>query len=528
MPVRVEIFFERFSLFCNLNTGIFVSVNENNPKTKKMKTNYLLLVILMVLFTACEKEDDIGPEDTNTIIGGEIFTPSESSAEKSPDGMILTFTGEGKKVQIVTNDTVAGTYNIISQSLKSTQALQANITYNDGLKNYNGTSGTVQVTHGEEGTVSGTYDATLVSDDDDIIEVSSGSFTNMQLLGTSPAISLISTEAGINDTLELCYGLFYNYVEFLYLFDAVYTNTTSAPAGSWDDIHGHAQSDTDEKVLMLWSKSYEIIFMLNLILESTEDLITDVTVRNPIDAQVKAMRAYIYHNLLIWFGEVPIETGFSENGSPRNPVDEVLNQIKDDANMAVEFLPQSWPVGDEFRFPKSLAQGLLSRVHLFDNNYQEALNMTQQIVNSGQYSLSQSTSNFVQGDSEIIWGFDRGSNNEFNDFFTKGLYVPVMRLTEMYLIAAEASYNIGNPMEALNYINMLKARSGEPEIMSVQSADILEQWVAELESEGSTFNTLKRFDVAESELQIQPHKLLLPIPADVINSNSNMTQNPGY
>ena len=497
-------------------------------KPKKMKTNYFLLVILMVLFTACEKDDDIGPEDINTIIGGEIFTPSESSAEKSPDGMIFTFTGGGKKVQIATNDTVAGTYNIISHSLKSTQALQANITYNDGVKDYNGTSGAVQITRDEGGTVSGTYEATLASDDNDIIEISSGSFTNMQLLGTSPVISLIASEADINDTLELCYGHFYNYIEFLYLFDAVYTNTTSAPAGSWDDIHGHAQSHTDEKVLILWSKSYEIIYKLNLILESTEDLIIDATVRNPIDAQVRAMRAYIYHNLLIWFGEVPIETGFSESGSPRNSVDEVRDRIEADATEANEYLPQSWPAGDEFRIPKSLVQGLLSRVHLSDNKYWEALNISQQIVNSGHYSLSQANSNFVQGNSEIIWGFDRGNNTEFNDFFTKGLYVPVMRLTEIYLIAAEASYNMGNTMEAIDYINTLKARGGDQEIMSIQSADILEQWVAELESEGSTFNTLKRFDVAESELQIPPYKLLLPIPSDVIINNSNMTQNPGY
>ena len=493
-----------------------------------MKTKNLLLVILMILFTACEKEDDIVPDDTNTIIGGEIFTPSESSAEKSPGGMILTFTGGAKKVQIVTNDTVAGTYNIISQSLKSAQVLQANIIYNDGVKSYNGTSGTVQITNGEGGTVSGTYNATLVSDDDDVIEITSGSFSNMQLLSTSPAISLITTEVGINDTLELCYELFYDYIEFLYLFDAVYTNTTSAPASSWDDIYGHSQTATDEKVLMLWSKSYEIIFKLNLILSSTEDVITDETIRNPIDAQVKAMRAYIYHNLLIWFGEVPIETGFSDSNSPRNTVEEVLNLTKDDANMAAEFLPQSWPAGDEFRIPKSFAQGLLARFHLFDNNYNEALNLTQQLINSGQYSLSSSTTNFVQGNSEVAWGFDRGSNTEFNTFFTKGQYVPVLRLTEVYLISSEALLNMGNSMEAVNYINILRARGGEPELMSLQISDLLEQWMLELELEGSIFITLKRFDVAETELQIHPHKLLLPIPADVLSSNSNMTQNPGY
>ncbi len=66
------------------------------------------------------------------------------------------------------------------------------------------------------------------------------------------------------------------------------------------------------------------------------------------------------------------------------------------------------------------------------------------------------------------------------------------------------------------------------DIMSIQSAGIFGQKVAEPGLEGSTFNILKRFIVAESELQIQWFKLLLPNPADVIKSNSNMIQNPGY
>lgn len=490
-----------------------------------MKKNYFLLVILIVFFTACEKDQETGPEDTNTIIGGEIFSPTESSAEKSGDRLILTFTEETKTVQIVTNNNIEGTYSIISQSLKSASDLKANITYNDGVNSYNGNSGSLQIIENEGGTISGTYSATLISDNDVVIELSSGSFSEIQPLST---FTLITTETAIQDSLLACYEEFYNYIEFVYLLDAIYSNKVLAPNSLWNDIHGHTQTSANEKVLMLWSKSYDIIYKLNLILSSSGDAITDPSTRNTVDAQAKAIRAYIYHNLLIWFGEIPIESGFSDGMNPRNSIEEVLDQIKDDATGAVEYLPQSWSGSDNFRIPKSFVQGLFARVFLYDNSFDEALNVSQQIINSGLYDLSPATNNFTEGNVEIFWGFEKGNNTEFNDFFTKGLYVPVLRLTEIYLISIESSFNTGNTMEAISQINVLKMRGGEPDVMSIDVTDILQQWDTELELEGSTFITLKRFDSAMDELQIQGYQLVLPIPLVVLNNNPNLTQNPGY
>ena len=123
-------------------------------------------------------------------------------------------------------------------------------------------------------------------------------------------IQLIDTESAINDSLQSCYVRLHRYIEFAYLFDAVYSNHILAPDGSWTEIYNHTQtqSSNNAKILNLWSDAYDIIYKVNLILESSGVIISAID-RQAVTAQAKAMRAYLYYNLLIWLGEVPLETG---------------------------------------------------------------------------------------------------------------------------------------------------------------------------------------------------------------------------
>ena len=341
---------------------------------------------------------------------------------------------------------------------------------------------------------------------------------------------VIETEAAINDTLELCYTKLYSYIELAYLFDAVYSNSISAPAASWTEIYGHTQSQdsNNEKILKLWSDAYNIIFKINLVIKSAEIVISDQPTRYEIIAQAKALRAYIYYYLVSWFGEVPLEEGISEGMIPRSTVDKVLLQIKQDATQAAQSLPASWPASDKFRFSQNFAKGLLSRASLFNKNYNDAFTPTQQIINSGMYALSADTTNFSSTNIEIFWGFEKSSDPVFSSFFTKGSYVPAIRYTESYLVSAEALHNSGNTVSALNYINALNVRRGKPNVTTLTNDDIFLIWRRELIKEGNIFITLKRFDKALTVVQNFPHKLLLPVPLTFIISNPNLTQNPGY
>jgi uncharacterized protein (TIGR02145 family) len=339
---------------------------------------------------------------------------------------------------------------------------------------------------------------------------------------------IIETEAAINDSLNICYSKLYDYIKFAYLFDAVYSNNTTSPGSFWNDIYNHTQSPTNEKVLRLWSDAYDILLRANLIISSSQQVITDAQSRDIIIAQAKAIKAYLYYNLLTWFGEVPVETGISESIIPRNTVDEVLTQIKSDATDAGLSLPLSWTSPDNFRISRSFANGLLARAALYGKNYNEAGNPTAQIINSGQYMLETSANIFTASSREIFFGFEEGSDAEFNSFFTKGTYVPAMRYTESILTNTEVQFGLGNSSGAVSYLNLLKSRSGMPTVTSITEGDILQQWNTELNQEGGMFITLKRFNSALSIVGGQQFKLLLPVPQSKLTNNPYLTQNPGY
>jgi hypothetical protein len=124
----------------------------------------------------------------------------------------------------------------------------------------------------------------------------------------------------------------------------------------------------------------------------------------------------------------------------------------------------------------------------------------------------------------------------------------VMRLAEMYLIAAEAQFNMGNNTEAANYINVIRERAAKPgneAAMRVTAADInldfiLDERARELAGEQLRWFDLKRTGTLlertreynpEAGANIQNHHILRPIPQaqmDAVQNKDEFTQNEGY
>jgi starch-binding outer membrane protein, SusD/RagB family len=124
----------------------------------------------------------------------------------------------------------------------------------------------------------------------------------------------------------------------------------------------------------------------------------------------------------------------------------------------------------------------------------------------------------------------------------------VMRLAEMYLIAAEASLKQGKADSAAYYINIIRRRAaipGREANMVVAASDmtldyILDERARELCGEQLRWFDLKRTNKLISRIQsmnpdaakfIQPYHMLRPIPQtqiDAVSNKSEFTQNPGY
>ena len=127
---------------------------------------------------------------------------------------------------------------------------------------------------------------------------------------------------------------------------------------------------------------------------------------------------------------------------------------------------------------------------------------------------------------------------------------PVFRLSEMYLIYAEASLRGGaggNLATAVNYINLIRARayggtsSGQITTSDLTLQFILDERGRELYWEGHRRTDLIRYGLLTTGTYLWPWKggvasgtgvdskyNLFPIPSSVLSSNSNLTQNPGY
>ncbi len=125
----------------------------------------------------------------------------------------------------------------------------------------------------------------------------------------------------------------------------------------------------------------------------------------------------------------------------------------------------------------------------------------------------------------------------------------VYRLPEMYLIQAEANFNLGNEAEALKAYNTLRSHRITGYADEALSGTVLKQAIKaerlrELAYEGHRWFDLKRWKqgfkrtpqdhtnniVGHNTLEVTPdnYRWLLPIPEAEINANKNIVNNPGY
>ena len=120
--------------------------------------------------------------------------------------------------------------------------------------------------------------------------------------------------------------------------------------------------------------------------------------------------------------------------------------------------------------------------------------------------------------------------NQFGD-------VALIRLAEMYLIRAEANFRavtfVGNT--PLADINLLRTRANATNFTIITLATILRERELELAMEGFAIHDLKRtktaIDVFADGTELIPYDdntLVLPIPLREMDTNSKITQNPGY
>ncbi|MBN9312486.1 MAG: RagB/SusD family nutrient uptake outer membrane protein [Chryseobacterium sp. 39-10] len=141
----------------------------------------------------------------------------------------------------------------------------------------------------------------------------------------------------------------------------------------------------------MWTRFYKTIGRANQSIRYTEKFgLTDESYKNRLIGEAKFLRALHYFWLVRMFGDVPIQDlDDPTSWITRKPKADVYAYIEKDLTDAIQVLPtkSQYAAADLGRATKGAAQGLLSKVYLYEEKWQQAYDMAGAVMNSGQYGL---------------------------------------------------------------------------------------------------------------------------------------------
>jgi hypothetical protein len=156
-----------------------------------------------------------------------------------------------------------------------------------------------------------------------------------------------------------------------------------------------------------WQAYYAGIQRANLVLEKLPPLEgLNESLKQRYIAEVKALRAYYYYNLVTAFGDVPLilhSQGYEDAiNITRSPEADVWAQIITDLNDASAVLPDTYDSpDDEGRVTKGMANALLTQVYLWQKDWSKAEAAAKKVIESpAGYSLEPNYADLFNGVSE--------------------------------------------------------------------------------------------------------------------------------
>lgn len=326
---------------------------------------------------------------------------------------------------------------------------------------------------------------------------------------------------------------------------------------------------TDNTVLSFWNSSYNLIYATNNIIDGiTNSSGLTQEDQDQFLGEAYFLRAFIHFYLVNLFGDIPyIDTvDYRVNSKiSRLETNQVYQKMIDDLTLSKSLLSPNYEDANRVRPNKWVAASLLSRVYLYSENWDGALNEANAILSSGDYILNTDINQvFLKNSTETLWQFDSGNaggntidaltyifnsgpppSSALADYFINSIetgdsrftnwvgvvsdgsdtwYYPfkyklnsntgttqecsiIIRLAELYLISAEANTQLGNTVEALARLNTIRERSNLLPVTDTNTSVILEAIYQERKIEfftemGHRFFDLKRTDKATDVLSV--------------------------
>lgn len=341
------------------------------------------------------------------------------------------------------------------------------------------------------------------------------------------------TQEQIETNMDNAMNTFNSWFQNFAILDGLLSDDAdTAPLGSnFQGIDEFQILPNNTSITQIWNMAYNNINVLNLIIAN-----------NPANTELLAnaitLRAYTYLKLATYFGGLPLHTGYANSptgyySSPRSSQSDVIAFVISELEDAQSMLPDH--TSDKSRLNNISINALLAQAALLDKNFQAVFEYTGGIIQPYLYELA-STPTAI--DEEAIWTSGNSLAANLESYFGHQT-LPYIRLTEVYLMHAEAGINLWGDYweQAVNTMAPLIDRNGsEPLDPPMSQEELLSKlqtlWKAEMLKEGNRFASLVRWGIAHEVLGpkgfiAQKHNLL-PIPQVVIDGSPEISQNPGY
>lgn len=188
-------------------------------------------------------------------------------------------------------------------------------------------------------------------------------------------------------------------------------NTTQSQSDYISLAHYQGTGQSNGAISNFWQYRYKGILRCNVAIDRIpQATILNEELKNRFIAEAHFLRAYFYFELVRNFGGVPLITGFmlpeEIQGITRSTTEEVYKFIEDDLKAAVAVLPErsEYASTELGRATSGAARGLLGKVYLYQEKWQEAHDVLKAVIDSKEYKLME---NF--GD---VWSVDHNNNEE--------------------------------------------------------------------------------------------------------------------
>jgi starch-binding outer membrane protein, SusD/RagB family len=270
---------------------------------------------------------------------------------------------------------------------------------------------------------------------------------------------------------------------------------------------------------------------------------------------------------------------------PRNSVADVYAQAISDLTKAETLLPVANKLGNGVRANKAAAQAILARLYLQQGNFSAARDAANRVITTSNNTMAEEFEEIFSDEAPgfknehifRIYVDEKFGTNQLQTYYAAARFqgrgdvrlqpkyfvlydtadirgkffytvgtnrytakytdqfgdVPVVRITEMFLIRAESNVRLGTRTgaEPLEDINVIRSRAGVPKLTVVTLEDVLKERRLELSFEGFRIHDLKRTratSVGTGALPFNAPSLVFPVPLRELDANKKLIQNPGY